>query len=416
MMTSLKNITLATSLFLFSTVVFAQTPPPLGAASNFVLFTTTGAITETGVSSITGDVGSNLGAVSGFVGDLNGTLHQEASVLTAQCAIDVLAAWNHINAQPTGTTLGAVLGNGQVLTPDVYHIAGASTALDTLTLDGGGNSDACFIFKLDGAFAAAASTTIILTNGAKASNVFWRVDGPTAFATNTTWKGTMIVGGATAVATMCNVEGRFLHTVGAISVESSALTNTTFPTLLPIELLSFSAAAKDAHVKLNWVTASETNNDYFTIKRSMDGVNFERIATMNGAGNSSQNLNYTLIDDAPLNKTSYYRLKQTSYDGQTDYSNIVAVEFSIMSNLAFKIYPNPNNGEVFNLQIPSNNAEVTFVVHNLLGKEISSKASITSVNDDEVYTINPFQKLNSGVYLVTAISGNRTYTERLMVR
>jgi len=416
MITKLKNVILASTLFLIPTIIVAQTPPPLGVSEQFVLFTSIGALEESGVSSIVGDVGSNIGLVTVCGGCIIGTLHSPSNSTTAQCAIDVTAAWDNINAQPAGTLLGAQLGNGQVLSPAIYLLAGASTAIGTLTLDGGGNPDACFIFKMDGAFSAAASTTIILTNGTKACNVFWRVEGAVDLATGSIWKGTMIIGGASTVGTMCNIEGRFLHVTGAISVESLTITKTTSLFYLPIELLSFTARAKDEHVQLNWVTASETNNDDFTVERSIDGINFETIAIVDGAGNSSQILNYSAVDNAPLNGISHYRLKQTDYDGQFDYSNLVAVEFKNRNDFIFNIYPNPNDGQSFNLKIPKNIAEVLVVVYDMLGKEIYSKVIITRINGNDVYAIDPSQKLNSGVYLIIASSSFKIYNERLIIK
>ena len=97
---------------------------------------------------------------------------------------------------------------------------------------------------------------------------------------------------------------------------------------MPIELLSFTAEPKNAHIELNWFTANEISNDYFDVQRSFDGVNFTSIDKINGAGNSTQVLSYSAVDDAPLTGISYYRLKQTDYDGKTSYSDVEAVEFN----------------------------------------------------------------------------------------
>ena len=89
---------------------------------------------------------------------------------------------------------------------------------------------------------------------------------------------------------------------------------------LPIELLSFEAICNNNSVNLLWSTASEKNNDYFTIERSSDGITFQTVLTVKGAGNSNQVINYSAIDEKPIDGIAYYRLKQTDYDGKFEYS------------------------------------------------------------------------------------------------
>jgi hypothetical protein len=95
---------------------------------------------------------------------------------------------------------------------------------------------------------------------------------------------------------------------------------------LPIELISFEANLNaNNQVDIFWSTASEQNNDFFTIERSIDGLNWEIVATVAGAGNSTNRIDYAAYDLRPLSGISYYRLKQTDYDGAFEYSNIVSV-------------------------------------------------------------------------------------------
>lgn len=94
---------------------------------------------------------------------------------------------------------------------------------------------------------------------------------------------------------------------------------------LPIELLYFDALAIGAQVALNWATATEQNNDFFTVERSADGLIWEEVLVMNGAGTSIHKIDYSAVDSRPLSGLSYYRLKQTDYDGQFSYSTISSV-------------------------------------------------------------------------------------------
>lgn len=118
------------------------------------------------------------------------------------------------------------------------------------------------------------------------------------------------------------------------------------PTVLPIELTYFVANCSRGNVEFTWQTASELNNDYFTIEYSLDAMEFEALATIAGAGTTTEEQNYQYTDfSAPESGTVYYRLKQTDYDGNYTYSDMVAVVFDkkqvIENPVNFVVYPNP---------------------------------------------------------------------------
>lgn len=111
---------------------------------------------------------------------------------------------------------------------------------------------------------------------------------------------------------------------------------------LPITLVSFEVKAyKDNQVKLDWVTASETDNAFYTIQRSVDGVEFESVANIDGAGNSDALLFYSFVDSRPKNGLSFYRLKQTDFNGQSEYSEIRSIRIENTFIASFNAYPNP---------------------------------------------------------------------------
>jgi len=172
---------------------------------------------------------------------------------------------------------------------------------------------------------------------------------------------------------------------------------------------------------LDWRTASEINNDYFTIERSVDGVNFEIIDIINGAGNSNNILHYETIDSNPLEGVSYYRLKQTDYDGQFEYSSIVSVrnhEETISQEI--NVYPNPvlKNASNVNVKIKGFNEdeEVSVKVINIFGKvEYFEKiysgfdgAIDLSLGSDIFSTV--------GYHFISISSGNRIYNKKLLVK
>lgn len=105
------------------------------------------------------------------------------------------------------------------------------------------------------------------------------------------------------------------------------------PVSLPIELISFIGTTQNNVNTLMWVTASERNNDYFTLERTFNGTDFEVIANISGAGNSQEMNEYTVID--PINDASlnYYRLKQTDYDGKFIYSDLISIDTRIRAKI-----------------------------------------------------------------------------------
>jgi len=217
MKTKLLTTLTAVALFLIPNATFGQTIN-LGTAANFELFTTNGAVSNTGLSQITGNVGTNNGSSTGF-GNVNGVMN-DGNGASAQAAADLLIAYNKLNSTIPDFFPAPLLGNGATLTAGVYSITGASTLNNTLTLDANGNSNAEFIFQISGSFSTAAESKVHLINGAKASNVFWKVEGLVSMAPGTSMKGTIIANNAAiTMSTRDTLEGRALSTAGAITVD-----------------------------------------------------------------------------------------------------------------------------------------------------------------------------------------------------
>lgn len=141
---------------------------------------------------------------------------------------------------------------------------------------------------------------------------------------------------------------------------------------LPIELLDFSAKANDQQVDLNWSTGSERNNDFFTIEKTIDGINYETVGTINGAGNSSSQNEYTFTDYNPAAGTSYYRLKQTDSNGDFEYFEPVAVEIE-KANVVSNVYPNPATESRVNITVSQTQTPVEVNLYNLMGQLVSTQ-------------------------------------------
>ena len=243
-------IVLVSSL-LVQHISFGQAPG-LGAASSFALFTVNGALTNSGASTVTGDIGTNAGAFSGFnTATVAGQTHLPGSPEAAQAAADVTNAYNSLTSSPCSTTpIGPVLGNGQVITPGTYcqnAPAAASTLNGTLTLSGAG----IYIIKLNGALTTATSSSIILTNGACPDNVYFQVNGAVDIGVGSIFRGTILANGAISLLTGASLEGRGLSIAGAISLNENAVTVTPLT-------LSLSAIAGSCDAATNTYVLSGT--------------------------------------------------------------------------------------------------------------------------------------------------------------
>ncbi|MFZ1330776.1 MAG: T9SS type A sorting domain-containing protein, partial [Flavobacteriales bacterium] len=149
------------------------------------------------------------------------------------------------------------------------------------------------------------------------ANSIWRDRGNGGAA------GTLLTGTIPTAAVQTNADFNTLP--GPLPITAWTLGSITDENPLPIELISFTAKVEEPWVRLDWTTASERNNDFFTVERSADGEHFMDIHEEMGAGNSQQVLNYLTFDREPLTGLSYYRLRQTDFDGTSELSSIVTV-------------------------------------------------------------------------------------------
>lgn len=170
-------------------------------------------------------------------------------------------------------------------------------------------------------------------------------------------------------------------------------------TILPIKLLHFKGKKISNGNKLEWVTTTEINNDYFTLERAEDGFNFIEIGIVNGAGNSSTNQYYQFIDDGATNHINYYRLKQTDYNGQYSYSNTIALS----NDLSDMVYYNSTSKK---LEIGDiENGVVS--IYNLQGQIVKS----VQTNNKSVSI-----EITQGMYLITIQTENQIYSKKIIVK
>lgn len=173
----------------------------------------------------------------------------------------------------------------------------------------------------------------------------------------------------------------------------SILTNLC--TLLPIELISFTAERFENEIKLRWSTATEQNNDYFTLERSANGNDFYAIGEINAAGNSTSEIKYLFTDDLPVTGINYYRLKQTDFNGNFTYSNIIMADFSSGHNGIYFI----TDITIHKVFISGTIASGIITIYDLSGEMILSQ------NASEGTTVIDIQKLKPGFYVIQYIAG-----------
>ena len=170
---------------------------------------------------------------------------------------------------------------------------------------------------------------------------------------------------------------------------------------LPVSLLYFTANSSDKNtVVLKWTTTSESNSKDFQVERSIDGINFQLVASVLAAGNSNTNQNYTAIDGNPPIGIIYYRLKQTDLDEKYKYSQIERVIFEANSG-SISAGPNPAIDHVMLYMQYDTKLKTTYQIASLDGKVVAQervKANATRIN---------MSNLPNGIYLLKVVQNNQ---------
>jgi len=235
MKNKLVLLVLAITLLCFPKITNGQAPD-LGLAYSFALFTSAGAFNNVGTSVIIGDIGTNVGAFTGFPpGVVVGQIHV-ADIISAQVAADVNVAYAAVAGLTCGAVIGTTLGGGQILTPNIYCTGAATTLNGNLTLDAQGNPGAIFVFQIDGALTTATFANVLLVNGANVCNVYWQVNGAFALGGGSNFVGTLLINGAISLHTGARLDGRALSTAGAISTDDNFVFLEPCCTLAPPEI------------------------------------------------------------------------------------------------------------------------------------------------------------------------------------
>lgn len=178
----------------------------------------------------------------------------------------------------------------------------------------------------------------------------------------------------------------------------------TYSAALPIELLNFSLRSTDSQVELNWSTAIEQDNDYFQLERAGADRNFEPLAKIEGAVNSTVMQAYSYTDEAPLAGINYYRLVQVDLDGTVHYHNTLSYQDNAKGDLT--LYPNPTKD-----QIIIGTGEMiggTLELRDLSGRVIQSRMITRAQSTLSVSVLQP------GMYMISVEYNGSRYNSRFV--
>jgi hypothetical protein len=187
------------------------------------------------------------------------------------------------------------------------------------------------------------------------------------------------------------------------------------PPILPVELISFIAYPANNYIELEWITASEVNNDGFVVERSLDGITFEKIGYVDGNGTTNEKTIYTFQDDSvQYNRLYYYRLKQIDFDGTTSYSNIVSAKL-IFNQLegwtVSNFFPSPSVSNSY-IQISTDkDIELDYMFYDVLGKVLEAKRQFFQKG---IHIIKyDIEQLPGGIYFLSISNSEANYIRKL---
>lgn len=207
----------------------------------------------------------------------------------------------------------------------------------------------------------------------------------------TRWNGSSWVNHGNGGTTGSAATGTIVSSGVVTAFSPFTLASTSSANPLPIELLEFVAMPLGNAVELSWVTLSELNNDYFTVERSTTGVEFEEIGTVKGAGTTFEREDYKYLDASPYVGISYYRLKQTDFDGTVSFSEIARIDLNAPQQII--VYPNP----IARSTTATINYRGSYAIFNSMGQIV-----LMVENSNELDT----RGLPSGVYTIKSDNGS----------
>lgn len=175
---------------------------------------------------------------------------------------------------------------------------------------------------------------------------------------------------------------------------------------LPIKLLYFEGVQNKDRIDFKWATASELNNNYFTIERSKDAAFYKEIALVTGAGSSNTVLYYSAIDGHPSAGISYYRLKQTDYNGKYQYSASIAINFGEL-NQSIHIYADRSKQGIYLQYTGEDHPSIQLIIIDTQGRAVTKKEFNWEQHPGSSYRLSLSNHVSKGIYLIRTIIDNK---------
>jgi hypothetical protein len=183
---------------------------------------------------------------------------------------------------------------------------------------------------------------------------------------------------------------------------------------LPIELVRFIGQCGGDEITISWTTWTETNNDFFTVERSLNGTDFEVVDVIEGAGNSNQPLSYEVKDLMPYSGTSYYRLKDTDFSGKSTYSEVIAVtcgddenDFNFVN--AYEV----DNTDIVVEFTGNDNENYNIMLYDAAGKRALDFSGMAVSGMNKVRL--PAGDLARGIYIINLNNNVKNFSKRVML-
>ncbi len=179
--------------------------------------------------------------------------------------------------------------------------------------------------------------------------------------------------------------------------------------LLPVELMSFEADPGNTSILLSWLTATEQNNDYMAVERSADGIKFEELGRVKGAGTTEAPQEYRFVDDDPIRGLNYYRLRQVDFDGAFEYHKTISVLFESKSGgLGVQAWPNPAQASLQARWSPEAGLPTSLRVFDVAGRLLAEHHIAAGVDSYEIL----LNALQAGLYFLQMRHGQEVEVVR----
>lgn len=183
---------------------------------------------------------------------------------------------------------------------------------------------------------------------------------------------------------------------------------------LPVELISFKGESIEGSIELTWETESEINNDFFTVEKLDEKNNFKELIKIPGTGNSDTSKKYLTYDFHPTRSLSYYRLKQTDFDGKHEYLKIIVVQYVGQHLNKFEVFPNPISNGFINIRYFGLGEPVSVFLTDL-GGHVILETTLASSEGTRMEIIEVPQSISKGLYLVVLQQSGLTNSQTIII-